>query len=57
MLVVGVALGVAAVMFVLTKSRQDFRAHAIKAVDSWKEQTAEALAQGRERVISAVEHG
>ena len=55
-LVLGAALGAAAALLVTSKAGQELRAQIAGATGGWKDHAAEALAQGRERLIDAVEH-
>jgi gas vesicle protein len=56
-LVIGAAIGAVAALFLAPKTGQQLRSQIADTAGSWKDQAAEALAQGRERVVSAVEHG
>jgi gas vesicle protein len=54
-LIVGAAIGAAAAWLYASKPGQDLRAQIKGGVGGWKDQAADLLAQGRERVVSAVE--
>jgi hypothetical protein len=54
-LVLGAAIGAAAALLYSSKTAQELRAQIGGIASGWKDQAAELLAQGRERVISAVE--
>lgn len=56
-LVLGAAIGAVTALLLAPKSGKDLRAQVTGFAGDWKTQAADALAQGRERVISAVETG
>jgi hypothetical protein len=54
-LVIGAAIGVAATLLLAPPNGRDLRTRALNAASNWKSSVAEALAQGRERMVSGVE--
>lgn len=56
-LVVGAAIGAVTALLLAPKSGKDLRDQVAEQAGDWKSHAADALAQGRERVVSAVETG
>jgi len=56
-LVIGAALGAVTALLLAPKSGKDLRTQVAEQAGDWKSHAADALAQGRERVVSAVETG
>lgn len=56
-LVIGAALGAVTALLFAPKSGKDLRTQVAEQAGDWKSHAADALAQGRERVVSAVETG
>lgn len=54
-LLVGAAVGLAAGLLIAPKSGRDFRADLLSRTGNWKNVAADAIAQGREKLIDAVE--
>lgn len=54
-LVIGAAIGAVTALLLAPKSGKDLRSQVVEQAGDWKSHAAEALAQGRERVVSAVE--
>jgi hypothetical protein len=55
-LVLGAAIGVGAALLLAHPGGRSLRGRLLTAVGDWKSSAAEALARGRERVVSAVEN-
>ncbi len=53
----GAALGAVTALLFAPKSGKDLRSQVADTAGDWKSHAADALAQGRERVVSAVETG
>jgi len=56
-LVIGAALGAVTALLLAPKSGRDLRTQVADTAGDWKSHAADALAQGRERVVNAVETG
>jgi gas vesicle protein len=54
-LAIGAVLGAAAALLLAPKSGPELRTKVADKAGHWKEYAAEALAQGRERMVAAVE--
>lgn len=54
-LVFGAAIGAVTALLLAPKSGKDLRSQVVDTAGDWKSHAADALAQGRERVVSAVE--
>ena len=55
LLLMGLALGAAAALLLATKPGQQVRDQIAQRAGDWKAQAADALAQGREKLIASVE--
>ncbi len=56
-LLMGVALGAATALLLAPKSGTQLREEVAGAAEDWKSHVAEAITQGREKIVSAVESG
>lgn len=56
-LIVGAAIGAVTALLLAPKSGKDLRSQVAEQAGDWKTHAADAIAQGRERVVSAVETG
>jgi gas vesicle protein len=54
-LLIGAALGAIAGLLLAPKSGRDLRADLLERAADWKDHAADALAQGRESLVNAVE--
>jgi hypothetical protein len=56
-LVIGVAIGATAALLLAPQSGPELRARLAGAAEDWKAHAADVLAQGQERIVTAVESG
>lgn len=56
-LLIGAALGALAGLLLAPKSGRDLRADLLSRAGDWKNQAADALAQGRENLVNTIESG